>query len=144
MRFEWDPKKARRNLKKHDVSFDEAVTALKGAFLLLDIQREKLYVSSAQDLRLRTRGKDMKNKNKNSDQLRPEYDFDYSKAVRGKYYRRLLDEGSNVVILDPDISKAFRDSSSVNEALRSLLELTRSTKRLTGRSTKRGKKLRAA
>jgi hypothetical protein len=86
----------------------------------------------------------MKNKDKNSDQLRPEYHFDYSKAVRGKYYKRLLDEGSNVVILDPDISKAFRDSSSVNEALRSLLELTRSTKRLTGRTSGRGKKLRAA
>ncbi len=95
------------------------------------------------DQRLRTRGKDLKTKNKNSDQLRPEYDFDYSKAVRGKYYRRLLDEGSNVVILDPDIAKAFRDSISVNEALRSLLELTRSTTRLT-RSTRRGKKRRAA
>jgi hypothetical protein len=85
----------------------------------------------------------MKNKKKNFEELRPEYDFDYSKAVRGKYYRRLLDEGSNVVILDRDISKAFRDSSSVNEALRSLLELTRSTKRLTRRSTGRAKKLRA-
>ena len=80
----------------------------------------------------------------NTDELCTEYDFDYSKAVRGKYYRRLLDEGSNVVILDPDISKAFRDSSSVNEALRSLLELTRSTKRLTRRSTGRAKKLRTA
>lgn len=85
----------------------------------------------------------MKNKKKNLEELRPEYDFDYSKAVRGKYYRRLLDKGSNVVILDQDISKAFRDSSSVNEALRSLLELTRSTKRLTRRSTGRAKKLRA-
>ena len=86
----------------------------------------------------------MKSNKKSSDELRPEYDFDYSKAVRGKYYRRLLDEGSNVVILDPDVSKAFRDSSAVNEALRSLLELTRSTKRLTKRSSGRAKKLRAA
>lgn len=86
----------------------------------------------------------MKNKKKNFEELRPEYDFDYSKAVRGKYYRRLLDEGSNVAILDPDISKAFPDSSAVNEALRSLLELTRSTKRLTRRSSGRAKKLRAA
>jgi len=86
----------------------------------------------------------MKNKKKRFEELRPEYEFDYSKAVHGKYYRRLLDEGSNVVILDPDISKAFRDSSAVNEALRSLLELTRSTKRLTRRSTGRTKKLRAA
>jgi len=67
-------------------------------------------------------------------ELRHEYEFDYSKAIRGKYYRRLLDEGSNVVILEPDIARAFHDSISVNKALRSLLELTRSTKRLTGGS----------
>jgi hypothetical protein len=74
-------------------------------------------------------------KNKKVDELRSEYDFDYSKAVRGKYYRRLIDEGSNVVILEPDVAKAFHDSVSVNKALRSLLELTRSTKRLTSRSS---------
>lgn len=74
-------------------------------------------------------------KKQNVAELRAEYDFDYSKAVRGKYYRRLVEEGSNVIILDPDIAKAFRDSASVNEALRSLLEITRSTKRLTRRST---------
>lgn len=69
------------------------------------------------------------------DELRSKYDFDYSKAVRGKYYKRLLDEGSNVVVLEPDVAKAFHDSASVNEALRSLLELTRSTERLTRRSS---------
>ena len=74
-------------------------------------------------------------------ELRPEYEFDDSKAIRGKYYRRLLDEGSNVVILEPDVAKAFHDSVSVNKALRSLLELTRSTKRLTSRPTRRAKKL---
>jgi len=71
----------------------------------------------------------------NVNELRPEYNFDYSKAVRGKYYRRLLEEGSNVIVLDPEIAKAFQDSASVNEALRSLLEIARSTKRLTKRST---------
>ena len=86
----------------------------------------------------------MKDKKKESvDELRREYDFDYSKAVRGKYYRRLLDEGSNVVILEPDVAKAFHDSVSVNKALRLLLELTRSTKRLTSRSSGRARKLRA-
>jgi hypothetical protein len=39
--------------------------------------------------------------------MRAEYDFDFSKAVRGKYYKRLLNEGSNVVILDRDVAKAF-------------------------------------
>jgi hypothetical protein len=72
---------------------------------------------------------------KEIDELRPEYNFDYNRAVRGKYYKRLLEEGSNVVILDSDVAKAFQDSASVNEALRSLLEITRCTKRLTRRST---------
>lgn len=65
------------------------------------------------------------------DELRPEYDFDYSKAVRGKYCNRLAAEGSNVVVLDPDIAKVFPDSASVNEALRFILELTRAMLRNT-------------
>ena len=60
----------------------------------------------------------------NRDDLRPEYDFEYSKAVRGKYSKRLLREGANVVVLEPDVAKAFGDSAAVNEALRSLLDLS--------------------
>jgi hypothetical protein len=78
------------------------------------------------------------------DELRLEYDFDYSKAVRGKYYKRLLQEGANVIVLEPDVAKAFGDSSSVNEALRSLLNLARSTQRLSRRSSRRSLKRRAA
>jgi hypothetical protein len=66
-----------------------------------------------------------------AEDLRPEYNFDYSKAVRGKYFKRLLEEGANVVVLEPDIAKAFTSSAAVNDALRSLLDLTRSTQRLT-------------
>lgn len=73
------------------------------------------------------------------DELRPEYDFDYSKAARGKYHRRLLKEGANVVVLEPDVAEAFRDSAAVNEALRSLLDLSHTTQRLTRRSTRRRK-----
>jgi hypothetical protein len=72
-----------------------------------------------------------------SDDVRSEYDFDYSKAVRGKYYRRLLKEGANVIVLEPDVAKAFRSSKAVNAALRSLLEVSESTRRLTTRSTRR-------
>lgn len=39
------------------------------------------------------------------DDLRPEYVLDYSKAVRGKYYRRLLKEGANIAVLEPDVAK---------------------------------------
>jgi hypothetical protein len=73
------------------------------------------------------------------DELRPEYDFDYSKAVRGKYYKRLFEEGANIVVLESDVAKAFSNSGAVNEALRSLLDFTRSTQRLTSRSSRRAK-----
>ena len=72
-----------------------------------------------------------------SHDLRPEYNFDYTKAVRGKYYRRLMKEGANVIVLEPDVAKAFRSSVAVNEALRSLLEVSESTRRLTARSPRR-------
>ena len=72
-----------------------------------------------------------------SDDMRAEYAFDYSKAVRGKYYRRLLKEGANVVVLEPDVAKAFRSSAAVNEALRSLLRVFEATRRLTSRSSGR-------
>lgn len=97
------------------------------------------------DVQPREKGKDMKTKRKiDRDELRPEYDFDYSKAVRGKYYKRLLEEGANVVVLEPDVAKAFGNSAAVNIALRSLLDLTSSTQRLTKRSSGRGKERRAA
>ena len=69
--------------------------------------------------------------------MRREYDFDYSRAVPGKYYRRLLKEGANVVVLEPDVAKAFRSSAAVNEALRSLLRMSEATWRLTSRSSGR-------
>ena len=78
------------------------------------------------------------------DAIRPEYEFDYSTAVRGKYYRHLLKEGANVVVLDPDVAKAFRNSEAVNEALRSLLRISAVTRRLTTRSSERHRTRRAA
>lgn len=68
-------------------------------------------------------------------QMRAEYDLDYSKAVRGKYHKRLLKEGSNVVVLDRDVAKAFPDSASVNKALRSVLKSKR-PRRPTARLTR--------
>jgi hypothetical protein len=65
------------------------------------------------------------------DDMRPEYHFDYSTAVRGKYYHRIMREGANVAVLEPDVAKAFRSSAAVNEALRSLLQISATTRRLT-------------
>lgn len=72
------------------------------------------------------------------DDMRPEYDFDYSTATRGKYYRRLLKQGANVVVLEPDLARMFRSSAAVNEALRSLLRMSETTRRLTGRRRSAG------
>ncbi|HEX3111257.1 MAG TPA: hypothetical protein VHU41_19295 [Thermoanaerobaculia bacterium] len=48
----------------------------------------------------------------------PETDF--SGGVRGKYYKR-YQEGTNIVLLEADLAKVFRDSSVVNQALREYL-----------------------
>ena len=55
-----------------------------------------------------------------SDELRSEYDF--SGAVRGRHHAA-YQAGTNVVLLDADVARAFPDSSSVNRALRILLEV---------------------
>ena len=52
------------------------------------------------------------------DEMRPEYDL--RGGVRGKYYERYK-QGTNVVLLEPDVAKVFRDSATVNEALRRYL-----------------------
>ena len=72
-----------------------------------------------------------------SDEMRPEYNFDYTKGVRGKYYKRIQEEGTNVVLLDADVQKAFPNSESVNEALRSILRAKRARRSASGRATRR-------
>lgn len=55
------------------------------------------------------------------DTMRPEYDF--SKAVRGVTAARYA-EGTNVVLLDPDVAEIFPNARAVNEALRTIARLT--------------------
>jgi len=50
-------------------------------------------------------------------------EYDFSKGVRGKYASRYA--GSNVVVLAPDVARTFRDSKSVNAALRAVQGLAR-------------------
>lgn len=59
-------------------------------------------------------------KDREPDELRPEYDF--TGGVRGTHHVA-YQAGTNIVLLDADVAKAFPDSSSVNRALRLLLEL---------------------
>ena len=46
-------------------------------------------------------------------------EYDFSKGIRGKYAKRYA-EGTNVVVIEPDVAKIFPDHDSVNQALRSL------------------------
>ena len=63
-------------------------------------------------------------KSRMHDELRPAYDLGQllKGGVRGKYARR-YHAGTNLVLLDPDIRKAFRSERAVNDALRLVIEL---------------------
>ena len=61
----------------------------------------------------------MKN-NRNDPDMQKEYDF--SDGIRGKYAERYA-EGTNVVVIEPDIAKYFPDQEAVNDALRSIVDI---------------------
>jgi hypothetical protein len=72
---------------------------------------------------------------KNSNDLRPEYDLSKLKGgVRGKYYRKAT-AGTNLVLIEPELTNVFPDTESVNRALRLLADTAASA---TGK-TQRGK-----
>ena len=56
-----------------------------------------------------------------SDELRPEYDFDYGKAKPNRFAAGLK-KGGRVVVLDPEVAAVFRSSQDVNAVLRALLQ----------------------
>ena len=149
--FEWDEEKAESNLEKHGVSFEEAATAFADTlsvtipdpahsegeirFLLIGVTTDQrmvvvptrngaiIYVSSTRAQRRGGRSGTMSKVQRTDDfEMREEYDF--SKGVRGKYAARYA-QGSNIVVLDPDIAEVFPDSESVNKALRAIAEIAR-------------------
>ena len=80
---------------------------------------------------------------KAKDEMRAEYRReDLGKGVRGKYLDR-VSKGTNLVLLDDRVAKAFPTGEAVNEALLGLLALTEQTARITGRA-KRTPRKRAA
>jgi hypothetical protein len=60
----------------------------------------------------------MKRDKSSRKQMRNEYDF--SQGERGKYARRYA-QGTNVVVLEPDVAKAFPNSKAVNVSLRGII-----------------------
>jgi hypothetical protein len=144
--FEADLEKARSNKANHRVTFEEARTIFGDPFELAIADPDhsegeqrasasrKLvgywlsprprgcrtrFRSLAQDSPRRQRRANMSQDTESSG-VRPEYDF--SEGVRGKHYEAYR-ESTNVVLLDSDIARVFRDSASVNRALRLFLDL---------------------
>ena len=149
MKFEWDPAKAAANERKHGVTFDEASTVFADVLSVSgqDLEHSRaealwltfgisshghrwwslmptggpLFVSSARGLRLEKKGKFMKKASVTEDKMKPEYSrADLGPLVRGKYAVRYA-KATNVVVIDPALSKAFPNNEAVNNALRSLL-----------------------
>ena len=75
---------------------------------------------------------------KNDPDILEEYDF--SGGVRGKYATRYA-EGTNVVVIDPDVAEYFPDHDAVNEALRGLAAILKRRRKAESRA---GEPLRSA
>jgi hypothetical protein len=74
----------------------------------------------------------MKKTPKIVDDLRPEYDFaSMSGGVRGKYASRTR-RGTNIVLIEPEVAKAFPTELAVNEALKGVLSTARAVRKLGG------------
>jgi hypothetical protein len=54
--------------------------------------------------------------------------YDFSKGIQGKYAKKYA-EGTNVIVIEPDVAKYFPDHDSVNQALRSLAEIIKRQKK---------------
>ncbi|MBU4273011.1 MAG: hypothetical protein KKA28_14215 [Planctomycetes bacterium] len=65
-------------------------------------------------------------KMRNDPDMLEEYDF--SGGVRGKYAKRYA-QGTNVVVIEPDVAKYFPDHESVNESLRGLVSIIKRQKK---------------
>lgn len=64
--------------------------------------------------------------------MRPEYDF--SKGVRGKHASKYA-QGTNVVVLEPDVAREFPTPEAVNETLRAVSKILQQHRKRSGRKT---------
>ncbi|HEX7672191.1 MAG TPA: BrnT family toxin, partial [Polyangiaceae bacterium] len=150
MDFEWGPEKAAANLAKHGVSFEEASTAFGDPLsVTIDDPRHSvgehrfvLFASATVAVSwpfstsiaagrraslvlnspLVMSGSDMNPSD--DDEMLPEYDF--TGGVRRKYVEHYR-QGSNVVLLEPDLAKVFTSSEAVNDALRELVRIRKAS-----------------
>jgi uncharacterized protein len=152
LNFEWDDAKARSNQAKHGVSFEEASTVfgdplsltihdpmhsqvedrfiivgrshLRKLLVVVHTERGIICASLARGAPAEKNEETMKKPSSKSaePEMRDEYDF--SRGVRGKYARRYA-QGTNVVVLEPDVAKVFSSAEAVNDSLRALAGIIR-------------------
>ena len=88
---------------------------------------------SRQEKQANKKGKNMKNQHKTEtpdDFMRDEYDFDYSKGVRGKYARKAIEE-NGYIKLSPELQRIFKSSEEVNIALKAIISAIPKSRRRT-------------
>jgi uncharacterized DUF497 family protein len=146
--FEWDPRKARSNFAKHGVGFEEASTIFGDPLSLTipDPEHSKIedrlvtmavllpvncslsftrieaiiFASLARAAPAAVNARVMKKGSNKSGRKPMRNEYDFSKGERGKYARRYA-QGTNVVVLEPDVAKAFPNSKVVNVSLRGII-----------------------
>lgn len=117
--FEWNDHKANANLKKHGVSFEEAITAL------ADRRANSApLVALGSSVPGRPRPLSGGNMRKRDVRALPEGHidrYDWSRAVRGRHAAKAARATALLRMLDPELAARFPDSGAVNAALRALL-----------------------
>jgi len=151
--FEWNPEKAASNFGEHSASFEEASSVFgdplattvpdpdrsagEERFLTTGLSNRQrvlivwhtergdvIRIIGAREATPPVSGGSMSQGSRpEPEEMRPEYDI--RGGVRGKYYERYR-QGTNVVLLEPDVAAVFHDSDSVNRALRMLIDVARS------------------
>jgi len=149
--YEWDAEKAKGNLRKHRISFEDAATVFLDPLALTfpdpdhsrgRIERSqsavpadsRLYscriasagTASESSARGRRPEESIGNMKKASakgidDDLRPEYDLSQLKGGVRGKYYLQATAGTNLVLIERELADVFPDSESVNRALRLLV-----------------------
>lgn len=160
LKFEWDDAKARSDLRKHGVSFEQAATGFgdplaytfadpdhsvrEARFITIGQSNDRLLAVVAHAERgpghphhQRPQGDTSDRSMSKVEDMRAEYRReDLGKGVRGKYLRRYK-RGTNLVLLDDRVARAFPTSEAVNDALLGLLALAEKARPAARASRKR-------
>ena len=163
--FDWDDEKAKANLQKHGIPFEEAesvfdnplAATFKDAEHSIEEDRwiitghsklgqllvicfiwrgETLRIINARKATNQEAKEYEKGKEKETDEMLDEYHFDYSKAEWGKFAGKVK-RTKSAVYIDPEVASAFPNSDAVNQALKQVILLSKLPIKSNGSSRRR-------